>query len=123
MGFLAVAVAYVALAFLLPASSLAENETPLDITRPTNQLAEQVRVLQEEKILPPERAENLKQKLDDLRSQSAGKNPAKTLESLDHLNDVVRQAGRQAAEEKARQANQLGKVEAAAEALQKAAPA
>lgn len=55
-------------------------------------------------------------------AQAAGKDPAKTLEALDHLNDVVRQAARQAAEAKARQANQLGKVDAAAEALQKAAP-
>jgi hypothetical protein len=122
LGYLAAAVAYVALAFLLPANSLAESETPLDVTRPANQLAQQVRVLQEEKILPPERAENLKQKIDDLRSQQTGKNPAKTLEALDHLNDVVRQAGQKAAEEKARQANQLGKVEAGAEALEKAAP-
>lgn len=122
LGYLAAAVAYVVLAFLLPANSLAENEQPLDVTRPANQLAEQVRVLQEEKILPADRAENLKQKIDDLRSQQTGKNPAKTLEALDHLNDVVRQAGQQAAEEKARQANQLGQVEAGAEALEKAAP-
>ncbi len=122
LGFLAVAVAYVALAFLLPAQSLAVNGTPLDINRPADRLAEQVRVLKEEKILDPERAENLKQKVDDLRSQAAGKDPAKTLETLDHLNDVVRQAARQAAENNARQANQLGKVDAAAEALQKTAP-
>jgi hypothetical protein len=123
LGYLAASVAYVALAFLLPASGLADSEQSLDVTRPTNRLAEQVRVLQEEKILPAERAENLKQKIDDLRSQSTGKNPAKTLEALDHLNDTVRQAGQKAAEEKARQASQLGKVEAGAEALEKTAPA
>ena len=122
IGFLTVALAYVALAFLLPARSLALNETPLDINRPADRLTEQVRVLQEEKILDPERAENLKQKIDELRAQSTGKDPAKTLEALDHLNDVVRQAARQAAENKARQANQLGKVDAAAEALQKSIP-
>lgn len=123
LGFLALAIGYVALAFLLPARELAANETRLDIARPADRLAEQVRVLQDEKILDPERAENLKQKVDELRTQAAGKDPAKTLEALDHLNDVVRQAARQAAETKARQANQLGKVDAAAEALQKAAPA
>jgi hypothetical protein len=122
LGFLAVAVAYVALAFLLPASGLAVTEPPLDVNRPADRLTDQVRVLKEEKILDPERAENLKQKIDELRSQSAGKDPAKTLEALDHLNDVVRQAARQAAEAKARQANKLGQVEAAAEALQKTAP-
>ena len=121
LAFLTVAIVYVALGFLLPARSLAVNETPLDINRPADRLVEQVRVLQEEKILDPERAENLKQKIEELRSQSTGKDPAKALEALDHLNEVVRQAARQAAENNARQANQLGKVDAAAEALQKAA--
>jgi hypothetical protein len=122
LAFLAVAVAYVALGFLLPARSLAVNETPFDITRPADRLTEQVKVLQEEKILEAKRAEEMKQKLDDLRSQSTGKDPAKTLEALDHLNDVVKQEARKAAEQKARQADQLGKVQTAAEALQKAAP-
>ncbi len=122
LGFLAVALAYVALAFLLPARSLAVTDPPLDIDRPADRLAEQVRVLKDEKILEPKRAENLKQKIDDLRAQSTGKDPAKTLEALDHLNDVVQQAARQATEAKSRQANELGKVEAAAEALQQAAP-
>ena len=122
LAFLAVAVGYVALAFLLPANSIAGEDTPLDVARPADRLAEQVRVLKEEKILGPERAEDLKQKVDDLRAKSTGKDPAKTLEALDHLNDVVRQAAREAAENKAREANQLGKVEAGAEALQKTAP-
>jgi hypothetical protein len=123
LGFLAAAGAYVALAALLPARTLAVGQPPLDIARPADRLAEQVRVLREEKIIDPERAENLKQKIDELRAQAAGKDPAKTLEALDHLNDVVRQAARQAAETKARQANQLGQLGAAAEALPKAAPA
>ncbi len=123
LGLLAVAVAYVALGFLLPARSLALNDAALDVTRPADRLSEQVRVLQEEKVLNTERAEDLKQKIDDLRSQAAGKDPAKTLEALDHLTDVVRQAARQSAEASARQANQLGKVEAAAEALQASAAA
>jgi hypothetical protein len=122
LGFLVVAIAYVALAFLLPARGLALYETPLDITRPAERLSEQVRVLKEEKIIDTKRAEDLNQKIEDLRSQSTGKDPAKTLEAMDHLNDVVRQAAKQDAESKARQANQLGKVQAAAEALQKAAP-
>src|SRR5262245_6265447 len=122
LGFLAVALAYVTLGFVLPARSLAVNETPLDINRPADRLAEQVRVLKEEKIIDPKRAENLQQKIDELRTQSTGKDPAKTLVALDHLSDVVRQTARQAAEANARQANQLGKVQAAAEALQKTAP-
>jgi hypothetical protein len=122
LGFLAAASAYVALAALLPARGLAVGEPRLDVTRPAERLMEQVRVLQEEKILDPERADNLKQKIDELRAQAAGKDPAKTLEALDHLNDVVHQAARQAAETKARQATQLGQLGAAADALTKVAP-
>jgi hypothetical protein len=121
LGAFAVAAAYVALAFALPARGLALNETPLNIDRPADRLAEQVRVLREEKILDRERAENLKQKIDELRSQASAKEPAKTLEGLDHLKDVVRQAARQAAEANARRATQLGQLGAAAEALQQAA--
>ncbi|VTR94997.1 Uncharacterized protein (Fragment) OS=uncultured bacterium GN=ACD_39C01427G0001 PE=4 SV=1 [Gemmata massiliana] len=121
LGFLTLAIVFVALGFLIPARSLAVNDTPLDINRPADRLADQVRVLQEEKILDPDRAENLKQKIEELRSQSTGKDPAKALEALDHLNDVVRQVARQAAEKNSRQANQLGRLDAAAEALQKAA--
>jgi hypothetical protein len=65
----------------------------------------------------------LKQKLDDLRSESTGKEPAKALEALDHLKEMVRQAARKAAEDSARQANQLGQVDAAAGAVQTAASA
>lgn len=120
--FLAAAVAYVALAFLLPTSELAASERPLDVSRPANRLEEQIRVLREEKILDAKRADDMKQKVDELRSQSAAKEPAKTLEALDHLNEVVKQQAKQAAEAKARQANQLGQVEAAAQALQQTQP-
>jgi hypothetical protein len=122
LGLLAVAGAYVALAFLLPARGLAPGEPRLDIDRPAERLADQVRVLKEEKVLDPQRAEDLKQKIDELRSQSTGKEPAKTWEALDHLKEVVKQAAKQAAESDAKQANQLEKLAAAAEAMQRAAP-
>jgi hypothetical protein len=122
LGFLAAACAYVALAFGLPARSLALVEKPLDVGGPADQLDEQVRVLREEKVLDPERAENLQQKIEELRGQSTAREPAKTLEALDHLGDVLRQAARQSAEANARQGQQLAQTGAAAEALRKALP-
>jgi hypothetical protein len=123
LGGLAVAAAYLVLGFLVPADpSLLAGETRLDITREADRLTEQVQVLKEEKILDAERAETIKEKLDQVRDQSQGKDPVKTLEALDHLNEVVKQTGRQAAESAAKQANQFGNLEAAAEALSQAAP-
>lgn len=124
LGLLAVAAGYVVLGFLLPAARPANaGDSPLDVNRATDRLAEQVRVLKEEKVIEPKRAETLAQKLDEVRDRAAAKDPAKTLEALDHLADVVRQAARQAAESGARKADQLGRVEAGAEALKEAAPA
>ena len=123
LGGLAVAAAYLALGFLVPTNpSLLAGESKLDITREADRLTEQVQVLKEEKILEADRAEAIKEKLDQVRDQSQGKDPAKTLEALDHLNEVVKQTGRQAAESAAKQANQFGNLEAAAEALAAAAP-
>jgi hypothetical protein len=119
---LATSIGYVLLGFLLPIDrSTLAGDSLLDVDRETDRLGEQVRVLKEEKILDPDRAETLKQKLDQVRASSAGKDPAKTLEALDHLNDVVRQAARKASEASAREANQLGKLETSAEAMHEAA--
>lgn len=119
---LGTAVVYLLLGFLLPIDRLAlASGSQLDVSRETDRLAEQVRVLKEEKFLDKERAESLKQKLDQVQASSKGTDPAKTLEALDHLNDLVRQTARKASETAARQANQLSKLETAAEAMQKAA--
>lgn len=123
LGLLAVAAGYVALGFLVPVDHpIIAGEARLDVGREADRLAEQVRVLKEEKVIDADRAEALKQKIDEVRERAGGKEPAKTLEALDHLDDVVRQAARQAAEAAARQSSQLGQVEAGAEALQEAAP-
>jgi hypothetical protein len=123
LGLLAVAGLYLVLAFLLPADSATlAGTTPLDVRGETDRLAGQVRVLKEEKVIDPERADALKQQLDEVRARAAAKEPAKTLESLDHLRDVVRQAARQSAEASARQTTKLDQVETAADAVQKAAP-
>jgi hypothetical protein len=118
---LATSISYLFLGFLLPIDRSLLASDSLDVGRETDRLAEQVRVLQEEKILDRDRAETLKQKLDEIRTSSAGKDPAKTLEAIDHLNEVLRKAARNSSEASAREANQLGKLETGAEALSEAA--
>lgn len=122
LGLLAVSAAYLALAFLMPADAATlAGGTPLDVRGETDRLAEQVRVLKEEKVIDPARADTLKQRLDEVRAQAAGKEPAKTLEALDHLHDVVRQAARESAEASARRATKLDQIGTAADAVRKAA--
>ena len=121
LGLLAVAATYLTLGFMIPAEAIAVA-APLDVNRESDRLTKQVRVLKQEKVIDPERAETLQKKLDEVRSQAAAREPAKTLEALDHLKDVVRQAARQSAESSAREATELGQVEAAAEAIEQAAP-
>jgi hypothetical protein len=115
-------IAYLLLGFLLPIDrSALAVDAMLDISRETDRLGEQVRVLKEEKVLEPDRAETLRQKLEQVQSSSLGKDPAKTLEALDHLNELVHQAARKASEGNARQSKELAKLQAASEALKKAA--
>lgn len=118
---LGIAASYLALCLLLPIESrFLSADSRLDLGRETERLGQQVKVLQEEKIIDSERAENLKQKLEQIRDQAAGKDPVKSLEALDHLNDVLRKASRKAAESAAQEATALGNLETAAEAMQQA---
>jgi hypothetical protein len=119
---LATSIVYILLGFLLPIDRLAlAGDSQLDVGKETERLSDQVRILKEEKILDAERAETIKKKLEQLRADSSGKDPAKTLEALDHLNDVMKETAKKAGEAFARDVNKLGKVETAAEALQLAA--
>lgn len=121
LGLLAVSLGYILVGFLLPARlTNMVHAASLDVSRDVERLGDQVRVLKEEKILEPERADAIQKELEQVRQQSAANDPAKTLEALDHLSDMVRQAARKAAETTARQSDMLGQVEAAAEALKSA---
>ncbi len=116
------ALAFVAVALLLPDSLTALPPAPhaLEIGREADRLAEKVALLKEEKIFEPERADKLKERLDQLKQDATGANPVKTLEALDHVEKQVAQAAREAAEKAAQKTEELAQGEALAEALQKA---
>jgi hypothetical protein len=118
LALLAIAVSYVLLCFLVPINPQFLSSSQLDLSRETERIAQKLQVLKEEKILDAERAENLKQKLAQIRDQAAGKDPAKSLEALDQLNDILRKAAHKAAENAAKEGAALNKLETAAEALQ-----
>jgi hypothetical protein len=109
---------FVLLSFLVPQRYVALGAgNRLEIDRDVEKLAEQIELLKEEAILEPARADSLKQKLDQLQDDASGKDPAKTLEALDHLADVASKAAKEAAENSARKAEQLAKAETLAEGL------
>jgi hypothetical protein len=122
LGLLAAAVGYVALGFLLPTREIAADAGALDVNRETDRLGKQVKVLHEEKVIDRDRAETLEKKLAEVKTQAGAKDPAKTLEALDHVNEVLKQEARKAAEAAARKADKLDQLGAAAEAIQAAAP-
>jgi hypothetical protein len=114
----AVAVAFVVVGFLVPERYTAlAAEDRLEIDREVRQLAKQIDALKEEAVIDPDRAEALKQKLDQVQKDANGRNPAKTLEALDHMKDMVRNAARESAEKTTRLTSEFAKAETLAEAL------
>jgi hypothetical protein len=94
---------------------------PLEIGNEVAKLAAHIDLLKEAGALEPERAEALKEKLGKLKQDSSGENPAKTLEALDHLQNLVNKAAREAGEGAVQKTENLAKTEALAEGLRQAA--
>jgi len=119
---LAIAAGFVLSSFLAP-QGLADlaSTSPLEIDREIARLIEQIALLRSEAILDPERADTLKDRLAELREHASGKNPAHTLEALDHLQNLAAKAAREAAEDRTRQSERLTEAEALAEVLRTSA--
>jgi hypothetical protein len=112
--------AFLLAAFLVPQRLVQAGGPRLDVGRETEKLARQIEVLREETLLDATRAEALKQKLEQVKEQARGRNPARTLEALDHLEHVTSQTAKAAAEATARKTARMARAEAATEALRKA---
>ena len=117
LGMFSVGLAFVVMAFLVPQGFANLDENRLDVSREVENLDRQLEILQQEKVLDPQRAADLKEKLEQVRRDAKGRNPVKTLESLDHLRDLVAKAAQQAAESAGRKMEELGRAEAMAMAL------
>jgi hypothetical protein len=114
-----VGLTFLVLAFLVP-NSFARLGTPsLDVRRDTERLKEQLAVLKEEKILDAQRADELKERLDQVRKDALARDPVKTLEALDFLHDTTQKAAQEAAEKTTKQVEEIAKAEALSEALEK----
>jgi len=115
---LAAAATFAVAMLLLPDRMLA-TPTPhvLDVNREVERLTTQIETLERERIIPPDQAETLQEKLDRLRSEASGEDPVKTWESLDHVEKVVLNTAAEAAEELAAQKDKLTSAQVLAEAL------
>ena len=92
-------------------------QRPLDVGKLVTELTEQVTALEEEKILPEDKALELKKELARLGKDSAAKDPAKTWESLDHLKQSNSDLAKQAAEEAIQKTDAMKQAETLAAAL------
>ncbi len=119
-GLLVAGLGFLLLGLLLPRSVAEMGSGPgMDIEKQKARLEKQIDVLKEEAFLEPRKASDLKSRLEQLRREALGKEPAKTLDALDHLKDQVRQTAREAAETSARKNETLGQAESLLERLKK----
>jgi len=95
----------------------------LDVGSEAQKLAAEIEMLKEEKLLSVSQAETLEQKLDQVKAEAEGTDPAKTWEALDHLSGALDRAAKEAAENAAAKAERLKQAEALAEGLQTGASA
>jgi hypothetical protein len=117
---LAIAAGFVLLSFLAP-RGLADlrSSPPLEIDREIGQLLQQIALLKGESMLEPKRADLLAEKLAELSKHASGKDPARTLEALDHLKKLAGENAHEAADECTRQKARIGEAQALAELLQR----
>lgn len=118
VGLLAVAVAFLLVSFLVPRRAFETPvPRPLNVGREIDMLAEQVKVLQDEKVIDERKAEQLSEKLNQIAGEATGQDPVKTWEAMDHLSKTVSAAADKAAEAALRDTESLAKAESLAAGL------
>jgi hypothetical protein len=114
------------LAFLLTALLFPERlatlgaSRPLEIGNEVARLVKQIDLLKQAGALEPERADSIKEKLAQLKKDSSSESPVKTLEALDHLQNLVSKAAKEAGEGAVQKAESLAKAETLASGLRQA---
>ena len=92
----------------------------LEVGNLVAELQTEVKVLKEEKILEPKKADGTQQQLAKLKEQSSAVDPAKTWEALDHIKEANNDLSKEAAGEVAAKQSALTQAEVMAGALQSA---
>lgn len=120
LALLAASLGFLAAAFLAPDRYMPAVDNALEVGGHLQKLTEKIQVLKHEDILPPEKAKALENDLSRLQKEAQGKDPAKTMEALDHLEQSLSKAAAEAAEKAIKQAEKAGRSEKLAQTLQTA---
>ena len=121
-GMLFCAAGLLAAGLLVPEGYLpspASAGQPLDLDEEVRQLAEKIDLFKGEAILPQEKALKLEKDLKELRQEASARDPAKTMEAIDHLEQSFKQTAEEAKQEAIQHAEQLTRADDLADALQK----
>ncbi|MBI1370570.1 MAG: hypothetical protein GC162_18185 [Planctomycetes bacterium] len=112
------AMAFAAVSFAVPQRLMTIHAPrPLDIGDQADKIAEQIDTLKEEKVIDEKRADELTEKLEQVKAEASADDPVKTWESLDHLKDTLEKAAQQAAEQGVAQTQKMAQAQALAEAV------
>jgi hypothetical protein len=120
-GLVGAAVAFVAIAFVIPDQFTALADTnKLDISEEVAQLDEQIELLEEENVIDSDEAASMSEKLEQIETEATGADPTRTWEALDHLTERLNKEAEEAAENAINDTERMNRVETLAEAIQKA---
>ncbi|MEZ4524490.1 MAG: hypothetical protein R2941_01030 [Desulfobacterales bacterium] len=89
----------------------------LDIGQTAEKLRAGIDLLEEENILEKPEAEKIKEELEKLSKSAEGNDPAKTWESLDHLEEKISMEGQKAAQDMLENLRSFERMESLAQAL------
>jgi len=113
-----IAAIFVLIAFLVPQRFVKINRPgELDISDEIQQLSDQLELLAEEEIITQIEAKELAEEFENIRKEASGLDPAKTWESLDHLQDKLTQKASEATQKALSQTEKASQAQTLAEAM------
>jgi len=112
---------FLAASFLIPDRYLPSvGGESLQVGKPMAELAEKLKLLKQEQLMPAEKAQVLEKNLERVRQEASGKEPAKTMEAIDHLEQSFGKAAAEAAQSAVQHAQAASRAQELAQALEKA---
>ncbi|GEM_PF-399470 len=117
------AVLYLVMTLWLPDQLIAPGKSqPLEIGQLVKEISSQIEALEQEKIVEQSKATEIQEKLNRLKEEAQGGDPAKTWEALDHLRQSASESAQKAAEESLAKLESLAQAETLAAALALTSP-
>jgi hypothetical protein len=107
----------------IPIHLLHFGNTPMDVDFETGNLTDKIETLEKEGVISNEKAQALKNQLENLKVESTGDDPGKTLEAIDHLDELTRKSAQEASADAIKATEHLSQAEALAKELHESAAA